>query len=281
VGATTVANLVVTIKRRSDNVQFGGTLTITPAQANAAPDAGNGWKAITGNLTSTGTLAAATQYYIEYSSTAANAGVGWQVAAVDANGAVGGLAGYGGTTDRGAANATELDAWDVTGILSTVPAAPSGWAVALNTQTLTASVCDVLTVQRASMSWTATALGGTFLRYEIQRTEDGGTTWTTIAYVGTESVVAFVDYEAKRGVSAGYRIRVVRSDGAQGDWSTTISVTKATTNNCVLSLVSNYAPTLNVNYDYDPDVAYDFLETNEQVNVAVYGRDYSLLPLQN
>lgn len=272
------ADLLVKIRKRSDSSQVGGTLTITKAVVDALPDAGGGWKLFTGQLASAAALAAATQYYIEYSSTATGTGTDyWSVQSVDTASTTAGVtAGFGGTTDRGTINgAAEADRSDVTGTVAVLPTTPTNWTGALGSQNIDDTVCGYAAIDRADLSWTATALGGSFLRYEIQRTEDAGTTWEAIVNITTESIATFKDYEGRRGIAVGYRIRVIRTDLSASDWSATQTVTKPVT--CpALVLVSNYDPTFNVAYDYAPDIPAKFLEADEAVLVSIYGRDKSL-----
>ena len=74
-------------------------------------------------------------------------------------------------------------------------------------------------IQYAEATWTPTSLAGDFARYEIQRSEDGGATWDTLAKITSEAVFLYRDYESTRGRAARYRIRVVRTDGAASGWS--------------------------------------------------------------
>lgn len=67
------------------------------------------------------------------------------------------------------------------------------------------------------ITWTAVALPD-FLRYEVQREDDGA--WSTIARLPSADVAEFRDAPAS-GSQPRYRIRVVRSDGAEGEVSST------------------------------------------------------------
>jgi len=276
-------SLLVTVKRRSDNVQIGGTLTVTPASLSAqtrVPNTAYYW--IQGQLSSVAGLAAATQYYLQFTTSSSGTGEDyWSVVVADTNGS-GSVAGFGGTTDRALSNGSELDAYDIYATLSTVPVAPANFTATLTTQTVAASICGITTIQRASLAWTATALGAGFTRYDIARSLDGGTTWTTFRQITTEATATAIDYEAPFGIAVQYRIRVVRSDGAVGDWSSVGTVTKNSTN-CVLYLVSNYDPTYNMVLDYQPDVDYDFLESADRVTHPIYGQDdnLSFIPLED
>lgn len=214
------ADLLIKVKRRSDNVQLGATITLTKAAVDACPDEGNGWKAIDETMSSVAALVAATQYYIEFSSASAGTGTDyWSVVALD-TGDQGNGATYQGTTDRAVVNGTEADRYDLAVTVASVPTAPSGFAYALGTQTRDATIRGTTTLKRVDASWSATALAGSFTRYELERSEDGGTTYVPVAWITTEATVAFSDYESPRGVAVSYRLRVVRSDGVASDWVT-------------------------------------------------------------
>jgi hypothetical protein len=101
-------------------------------------------------------------------------------------------------------------------------------------------------------------------------------TWTVL---GSSEIVCtperFGDYEARVGVEACYRIRVIRNDGAISAWSDEICTTR--TVDCpVLLLTSNYEPSYNAVYDWDGEPEYEFLESGEQVYQGIYGADGSL-----
>lgn len=273
------ADLTVKIKRRSDNVQLGGTLTVTAAQVQAL---GSGWQILQVQLPATATLAAATQYYAEFSSAAASS-AGWQVLALTASGA-GQTATYGGTTDAATINgAGENTSIDVAMTISTVPTAPAALTAAAGSLLMSGeTICCVDSIARADLTWSVTALGGSFLRYEIQRSTDGGFSWVDIATVTVEAVAAWEDYEGPRGVVTAYRIRVVRTDLAFSSWTTSGNITKTVGDNS-MHAVSNYDPSFCFAFDYRPSKGYTHGEADDQVLMPVYGRDYQLgfNPLEN
>lgn len=271
------ADLLVKIKRRSDNVQLGSTLTFTKAEIDALADEGSGWRNLTGRMAAAATLAAATQYYIEFSS--ASTAPGWSVVALD-TGDQGNGATFGGTTDRGLVNGLEADRYDLPVTAQTVPTTPANFAGAQLDQALEVpddpAGCEVSAIEYAHLTWTATALGGTFLRYEIERSNDGGTTWENIANLTPEATAAFDDYESTRkqgGFSVKYRLRVVRTDGSQSDWSATVSVTIAP-QCCEMVFTSNIEPSLNLAYNRPPEIEYKFLSGDAVVLQQLYGVDY-------
>lgn len=278
-GAATAA-MLIKLKRRSDNVQLGGTATLPTSLAvggdvvSVTPVAG-GLYLIMVALSSAATLATATQYYIEFSSATAS-GAPWVVIAGDTT-QHGDAASFGGTTDRGLVNGSEADRYDVfttIGLSSVV--APGSFAGVAQTQPISGStVCGVATIGRAHLSWTATSLAANFGYYDLQRSDDGGTTYTTIGYLLTESLVAFDDYEALRNVATKYRIKVVRLDGLPSDYTAVATVTVPET--CAeIIFVSNYDPTTNIAYDRRPQADYDVLDSGAAITVPIYGRDRQL-----
>lgn len=219
------AALSVKVKRRSDNTQFGATLTVTADAANALDDEGGGWRLVDETLSSTGTLATATQYYIEFSSNAAGTGSDyWSVLAYDSWGS-GDTTGFGGTTDRATLTtstsvaAAEADRYDIPATFSVAPSPMSGGDTTLLTLSVTDGVgMAVAGIDYVRASWTATALGASFSRYDLDRSEDGGTTWTRIAKITDEATHYFDDIEGLRDVAASYRVRSVTTAGASSDW---------------------------------------------------------------
>lgn len=227
-------DLSVKVKKRSDNTQLGATLTFTPAEVAALPDAGGGWREITGTLSSTATLTTGTQYYLEFSSSApGTTGDYWSVCTLDTWGS-GDAYGFGGTTDRALVTLTtsdaaaEADRYDLVATLSVAPSALSGGDTAVQTLTLTDGLgLAVAEIDYVRCSWTASALGASFARYEVARSEDGGTTWATIAKITEEAVEYFDDIEGRRSVAASYRARVIDTAGAAAAWVTLGSETPA------------------------------------------------------
>jgi len=271
--STVNQNLTVQLKRRSDNVNMGTALTITKAEVDALPDMGGGWKKYTEQLGTAATLAAATQYYWNFSSTAT---VGaWKIANLF-TGAQGSALSFGGTTDRSTRSGVESNDYDVQIMVGTIPTTPGSWAVSLQTQTVSSDLSEgtVNSIQYANCTWAATSLAGLFSYYEIQRTEDVGATWNTIAKIALEATVAFKDFEGLRNVACGYRIRVVRLDGAFSAWSSTQSQTPAKLAADTWNFVTNQANTQNCTYKKEGGVDYEFPGSEEVEFHPVFERDF-------
>lgn len=127
-------------------------------------------------------------------------------------------------------------------------------------------------------TWTATSIseGGGFAAYELERSDDGGTSWHRIADITTESVEEFTDYESRRNVETAYRIRSRRVDGSVSEWSDT-EVATATLSRCGYVLANNAAADQVQWYDtIGPITEFEFPERADVVS-AIGGRDYQLM----
>ncbi len=113
------------------------------------------------------------------------------------------------------------------------------------------------------------ACGG-FLHYEVQRSDDAGTTWQTIALLGDPTAPTFDDYESTRNTEVKWRVRVVRWDGAPSDWEETDPLT-VDMPCCGYIFTSNQLPAGQLWYDDLGSRPYQFLEN---VTLKQYeGRD--------
>lgn len=276
------ASLTVSVKRTSDNVQFGSTETLTPAQVKAeAPDVGT-WRMILVALTTNATLVSGTRYYVELASADTTApGLGWVTIMAGHSGLAAGAVTFGGTTDSAVVGGIALPDYDVPFRLSTPPSGPTGAAVAVANTTNAASAvspvpgCVPAFIQALRVTWTSSVLGATFAAYEIQRRRSGATVWETFAALDTEATNSFIDYETPRGETTEYRIRSIRNDGAPSDWSTTAAVA-AGLDGCDMLFVSNEAPFLNCAYTREPLQDYVFQEAARDELVQIYGSDDSV-----
>lgn len=286
-GGAPTADLTLGVFRRSDNVQMGGTLTITQAEIDALPDIGGGWKLYSGTLPVLATLAGATQYYLRFSSsTADTAAARWKVLALFTGGQGNGQT-YGGTTDIATLNGGDDSTADLAVTLATVPDPPADPEVTDAGFALDGdgSDCSLTTLFVPRISWVATALGAEFDYYELQRSDDGGTTWDTIVHIETESAFSFDDIAAPRNVQSCYRVRVVRTDGAVSDWSPTVCLTPAdpTCGAAAWLFMTPHAPERSVAYNLPPEQEYEFLTAENIVRRQLHGRNYQVafVPLEN
>lgn len=162
------------------------------------------------------------------------------------------------------------------------PDPPAGFAVTAEVQTRDdVGECSVTAIGYAAIVWTATALGATFVRYEIQRSVDGGP-WLSIATVISEEMETFADYEAPRGVECAYRMRVVDSAGGASSWTDTATVTVSSVY-CEWLFVSNVDPSLNAGVQVRPEREYTYPNTPDIVVKKLEGRDFhaTFRPLEN
>lgn len=284
VSATPSANMVVTLRRRSDSVVMG-TWTLTPADFLALPladGAGTGWRVWRVRAVASFVLAAATQYYFEYTSTAV-VGTGWRVLRLTSSDAtVGAAATYEGTTNVPTVAGVDVNQADYATTVSTIPPTPTAFAVGEGSQVVPgAGPCAVTGLPFADLTWNgAIGMVGLVLYYEVQRSEDAGATWSTIATVATQNIaVSFDDHEFMFGVSTQWRVRVVRTDGVFSDWTAVVTRTIEAPACGALYFSTSTTPALNVAYT---DVtegsgparrSYSFPDADELVVQRVYGRD--------
>lgn len=277
-----VAALNVKIKRVSDNVQFGTTATVTVAQAQAGTALTSGgvpnFYLVQVLLPAAAALVNGTQYYIEL--TCADVTSGWQVILLGDATLAGDAATFGGATDVAKLNGVAQNSFDISATIAQIPTAPTNQAAAI-VQTVPANAavatgCGIPSIQQPRLTWTKTTLGATFTRYEIQRTEDLGVTWATVAYISLEATVSWTDQEAKRGLPVQYRLRVLRSDGAASNWTpATIGITPQAVG-CEVIFSSNEQPTMMCAYNREPSQRYTFLAPQRDALVEIYGADFAV-----
>lgn len=120
-------DLSIKIKRRSDNVQFGSTVTIRATDLDAPRTTP---QTVTAILSSGATLVSGTQYYVEFSCASGTVALCWAIPYLTTGTTSAGVVArsYGGTTDRAMlADAVEYDAIDLPVYIGAQPAAPSGF----------------------------------------------------------------------------------------------------------------------------------------------------------
>lgn len=257
------------------------------------PDAGDGWRMVDMYLFAIASLpsfvigavplAAGTQYYMQFQEFSLfGPGTGpdnyWEVAYLDTLGE-GNVATFGGTTDAayidGGARDEDLD---LLGTLAIIPDPVSGFEGVVGEQDLDGTLCvncQTDAIEFAELTWTATALGAAFGHYEIERSDDGQLTWQLIASISEEStgsIEGFDDYEARRGIEACYRIRVVTSADIPSLWTEPVCL-QMDARRCEFILVSNAMPELNLAYEPEAEKNYEFLDADETVFQPIYGRN--------
>lgn len=194
-------------------------------------------------------LAAATDYTIETGSVT-DPTRAWYILWLDST-ASHGLTGnvtYGGSTDAAApGGGVATAAADFMLTLGSIPTPPASITVTKLTYRFDdngGGSCDAGSMEYAHIAWTSgAALGASHSYWEIQRSYDLGGTWSAAATIATEATLSWDNKEVRRGIAVMYRVRVVRTDGAQSTWRTeTGSVTCARIAG-VLAIVSDYDAT--------------------------------------
>lgn len=274
-GLTPAADLVVQLRRRSDSVLLA-TFTITSAAWLTALDAGNGYRLVRAQAAAPVTLAAATQYYLDFASTAA-VGHGWEIPALATLMAGAATVSYNSTTDAATVAGVELTTIDLPVLVGTVPSTPAGLTVTQQSHATGGSgFCFISSIPFIRVDWTSTALGASFLQYQVQRSEDGGTTWADVAIISTEATSVFDDYEHRFGISVSYRVRVVRTDGAASGWTAPASatVTVAMGGLYFTSNTVGFDPLAYQDvYEGSPLAEFEFVDASEVVVARMFGRD--------
>lgn len=272
-------DLTVELRRRSDSALLA-TATITQAEVDAqGPSGSSPWTIMQAPFAAPVTLAAATQYYLAFST----AGSGtWSIPVLDGADTitVTGAGSYGNETDV-VTRSFDYTIGDAAVNVFVLPdavadVAATAAAVPLNDPP---GGCALTGLPYVAVTWTATALGGTFGAYDVQRLGVDGVTWERIAWITDEAVEEFDDFEARLGVQESYRVRVVTASGIESPWSATVTATAAAAG-CGYTFTSNEAPEMSVAYadvyDRAAERRYRFPEADEVVVRRMYGRDFQV-----
>lgn len=278
---TPSADLTIKVRKVSDNSQVGGDGTVTTTTITQGTLVGTVTDSTYGavsiysvllNLASSATLASATSYYFDITSSSASA-TPWLLVMLDGtpDHSLTGNVTYGGSTQQATAAGSAVAQGDFVMSIQSTITAPSSITV-----TATSTTINGATLYYSDVDWVdGGAIGATFDRWEVERSEDNGTTWTAIAYVETEATITFHDYEGPRGIALKYRVRKVRTDGAVSDWTTQSGTTTLTATSGLTIFTSNADPTLTVGYYvHGVDTSYRFNTADETVFMRLHDRDY-------
>lgn len=250
------------------------TVTIDPSDIRGAPTK---WRVI--EKTFGPETIASGAYYLQFRSDAAQ-GAGWRVqclSTLDVGVARSPFLGFfadtsmGGMTDRAEAydgTSYPYQRMDLCATIHQVVEPPGSFSV------VTTPITGTPSIEYAQLSWAsepATGCGSQFIQYEIERTEDGGTTWAPIAVLDQLATTSFADYELVRNAAVQYRIRVRRADQACSFWVTSDPVTAAMPVDGFL-FTSNQAPEWTCWYEDLEDRKIKFQENVSLVQLA--GRDF-------
>lgn len=269
--------LTVAVHRVSDGVQMGGTFTITAATARALPSA-EGWRYITGFLSSGASLVSGTAYEIRLTSTA---GGDWLAAVLDSS--LGSTASFGGSTSGAFIGSTHFPDRELVVTMTRQPDPPTGAGAAITNVAVTTFSDVAITVPHVAVSWTAPAsgMGAGFARYEIERQVASGA-WQLVAKVINAGVLAWTDRTAPRNMAASYRIRAVGIDGRFSAWATSAPVTPTETRP-MLVLASNHRTDLyfvhlhEIVNSGDGETVYPILSTGGDETYKIHGADYQVV----
>lgn len=278
--ASGASTLTVRVLRVSDSVQMGGTLVVTADQVRALPEitSSGGFRYLEGFLTSAAPLASGVQYEIQLLVTAGT----WKVLMPSAVGAGG--QSFGGTTDfarLGTIGAgSSLTEQDMVVMLLEQPATPAGLTAQVRAQPQDGdgAFCSTSEIDQVEVKWTATALGVSFARYEIERQTDEGAEPVFVPVwqiTSAEALSAWWDYEMPMDRPVRYRVRVVNTAAAFSDWAVTDWVEARSRRNEVV-FTSNHAPALQVVYDRGPVAELGFLDFETDELVRIYGAPYQV-----
>lgn len=285
-----VGPLVVELRRRSDS-NLMATATITQALAESfTADPTAGWRRVQAPFAAPALLAAATQYYLTFASTAPGS---WEVPSLEAfpdlvgiSGGLG-LATYVGTTDVATYGAGDQAHADIPALVYVEPDVVTNFEAVAGFIPLD---IDPACEEVFEASCIVTALGVVDLSWdphvdpdlvvEIQR-RDAFTDWQTIGVVTDENVGQFQDQEGLLDQSSDYRVRTVSiGTGLFSPWSATMSATRLSYG-ASYTFTSNEQPGLGVAYGdiYTGGAAvrdYEFLTAAERIYRTVYGRDFQI-----
>ncbi len=206
--------LVIGIHAVSGGGLIGGVATINPADVvyNAS-----GFALVTARFASNASLATATAYYFDFSSSTPSTAP-WQVcyAETDYTATTDGTSVAAGTIAGAATLAGTVNSLaDILINAQTAPTPPGSFTATLAYRTLSPAPPGGPTrIGYAALDWANTSLGSAFGYYEVQR---GG---FPIAYITDESKSFFNDFEGRRATALTYQVRVVRADGAPSDFAT-------------------------------------------------------------
>lgn len=203
----------------------------------------------------------------------------WFVTVLDTGDTNRGAASYRGTTDVAVIDGTRTTTSDVVATLQRTPLAPGNFALNPYTRTLVhgpgSAACTIAGHTGIRLNWTATDPGGTFAYWEVQRS-DGPDGYQTIAKLTDVGTLLFYDFEARRDITASYRMRQVRADGAASDWTATLTGVSPSLGEGLV-LATNVDPDLIVAYQQDGGThPFDFLDAANVVTHQLFGRDYQV-----
>lgn len=274
-GAPTGA-LTVGVYRESDDTLMSSLESIALADLSEPTFGAQGWQVIEVEFATPATLVGGTQYYVSFVDVESGQ---WEVQVLSCGlitkpppcGPTTGAEDtkWGGTTDPLRIDGTDQDGLTAAVTIHVNGPALAAFAVAAESD---AWVDDCLS--HAHITWELPAPSACDAEsVEVQRSDDGGTTWHVVAREYSGTIFEFDDYECKRNVPVKYRARLRMVGGGVGEMSAEETVTVPTC--CGITLASNLLPSLAAFYVDVGDRSYTFQENVERFEFE--NRDYSLL----
>jgi hypothetical protein len=276
---TVDTTLTVEVRRVSDNVLMGGTLSITAAEFLALPaiEGGGNWRRLSDFLTSAAVLVSGTQYEIRFACT--GTGGRWQLPSAFQIG--GESIGFGGTTGlavlNGGGSPVGQTGYDIPVVITQQPDAPlnvTATAELVSTRYGKDCFCEADGYEVVTVRWQQPALAN-FDRLTIERLMDGETEWHLVGTM-PEDDDAWTDREVPRDHAVRYRLTNYVSGGG---FSTSVETPWATpaSRGCHLVFTSNDAPEMTVVYGFEPHVDFPMLDFDADQLLPIDGADFFLV----
>jgi hypothetical protein len=278
------STLTVTVHRQSDGLQMGGEFTITSTEVLALPAAGPfqyGHRLVSGFLDAGASLVSGTAYEVRLTVSgttddwAIPAPVAWDGSHSE------GVVTFGGTTDAaegagGSTYLTDLADYPVTLFVQPDPVTNFVAEAAEYEFPDRGFFCSIEAIDLVRLSWSPPADLTGFARYVVERQtadqyEETVGEWELVAY-STAGTTTWTDVEAARGRPVRFRVRQETTAGAFSPWVTSDWITVDVID-CEVVFASNARPDLLVAYDRGEVIGYTFLRHEDDVFVAIYGRD--------
>lgn len=277
--ALAVEDLVVQIRRSSDDVAFGSEARLTADQFSTLEAAGAGWRWWDVALGTPASLVSGTAYYVALTSDETHGtDRGWSIAYLSAalNGQLGVELTFESTASHATIDGTSSTDFDLVFFVAELPSPVADFAENIAQLVIPSDGYYSPSIDFVKLTWTPTTLAGLFGWYQIERSDDAGVSWHKIAKITTESVVEYHDIEPLIGIQARYRIAVARSDGTLSLWSSSVTATATATHDFEWFLTSNEHPSLSLAFAGESSGTYEPANP-QQVEQPVFGRDRVLL----
>lgn len=286
----------------------GSTATLTPADFATYETDASGYADVTVTFATPVTMTAGVERTIIFAT--GNSSDRWEMPSFDTgtSNAFYNNANYGGTAQVG----NSFNNLDYAVTMATTVPAVTGASISRGFFQLTPVLAGCVDKQPHSMDYanicwgkvpvvsgspfvTGAPLVTGFCAWQVDR-RDTLTDWRRIASISDYNINCFEDFEGRVGVSTDYRVRLMRLDGACGDWTTVtgfvrVGASQATQAPAVtggacpaLLFTANESPASTVAYPLAwisagagvPTEDFTFAETETVVTQRIHGRDYQV-----